>query len=259
MTMSVQQHNSTPTKRRDEEVSFESIGYAQELEELEELQAVDIEKAEKVSSHTEPAAIVVAGAVALYAACSSTLLVINKVSVHLMPDASFVLFCQFLSSGIAVRTLKFLRPDMDIELLKWEKAKPFAVATLVFYICLLSNTAALQSVNVETVIVVRSCSPIAVAALDNLALGRDLPSLKGFLSLLAIAGGALIYVLTDAGFKIEGYVWLVVYFVFIVVEMVFVKFIVDTVPMSTWTRVYYNNVLSLPMAVASAFAVGGSA
>jgi len=33
--------------------------------------------------------------------------------------------------------------------------------------------------------------------------------------------------------------------VFIVTEMVFVKFIVDTVPMSTWTRVYYNNTLYL--------------
>ena len=33
--------------------------------------------------------------------------------------------------------------------------------------------------------------------------------------------------------------------VFIVVEMVFVKFVVDTVPMSTWTRVYYNNTLRL--------------
>ena len=33
--------------------------------------------------------------------------------------------------------------------------------------------------------------------------------------------------------------------VFIVTEMVFVKFIVDTVPMSTWTRVYYNNTLCL--------------
>ena len=31
--------------------------------------------------------------------------------------------------------------------------------------------------------------------------------------------------------------------VFIVVEMVFVKFVVDTIPMSTWTRVYYNNTL----------------
>ena len=110
----------------------------------------------------------------------------------------------------------------------------------------------------------------------------------------------MIYVLSDQGFQIDGYSWLLVYFVawpdkpcgslklattslslhrrmpllmlkslslrrlrsvvatvphvfvvrclskvFIVVEMVFVKFVVDTVPMSTWTRVYYNNTLRL--------------
>mmetsp|Transcript_65757 Transcript_65757/g.140676 ORF Transcript_65757/g.140676 Transcript_65757/m.140676 type:complete len:348 (-) Transcript_65757:77-1120(-) len=204
----------------------------------------------------EPSTYVIAGAIALYAFCSSTLLVINKVSMYLIPDASFVLFCQFLASTVAVRALKCFSPDMDIELLKWEKAKPFLVATIVFYICLLSNTQALQSVNVETVIVVRSGSPIAVAALDRIALGKELPNLKGALSLLAIAGGAVVYVMADAGFQIEGYAWLVVYFVFIVVEMVFVRFVVETVPMSTWTRVYYNNTLSLPMAMLSSLLTG---
>lgn len=73
-----------------------------------------------------------------------------------------------------------------------------------------------------------------------------------------IAGGAVLYVITDKGFHVEGYAWLSFYFVSIVVEMVFVKFVVDTVKMSTWTRVYYNNTLSLPMALVSAFALGES-
>jgi GDP-mannose transporter len=65
-----------------------------------------------------------------------------------------------------------------------------------------------------------------------------------------IAGGAGIYAfLGGEGIQVDGVVWLAVYFVFIVTEMVFVKFVVDTVPMSTWTRVYYNNVLSIPMAL----------
>merc|ERR1712187_729799 len=50
--------------------------------------------------------------------------------------------------------------------------------------------------------------------------------------------------------------WLIVYFIFIVVEMVFVKFVVDTIPMSTWTRVYYNNLLSVPMGLASLVGLG---
>jgi len=194
--------------------------------------------------------------IALYAMCSSTLLIVNKVAMVEMPDPSFLLFCQFLTSSLAVRALKVAKPEMDIELLTWDKAKPFLLATMVFFMCLLSNTAALKSVNVETVIVARSCSPIAVAVLERIFLKRELPSVQGMLALLAIIGGAVIYVLSDQGFRVDGYSWLAVYFVFIVVEMVFIKFIVDTVPMSTWTRVYYNNTLSIPMAMASAIALG---
>lgn len=47
-----------------------------------------------------------------------------------------------------------------------------------------------------------------------------------------------------------------IYFVFIVLEMVFVKFVVETVPMSTWTRVYYNNALSIPLVVISSGMLG---
>jgi GDP-mannose transporter len=185
----------------------------------------------------------------LYGACSSTLLIINKLSLWVVPDASFVLLCQFVFSSLTVRVMKILWPDMDIEFLTWEKSKGFIVATLVFYACLLANTKALQSVNVETVIVARSCSPIAVSLLDHFALKRPLPSLKGFVALTSIALGAVIYVVVDEGFQVSGYAWLMLYFIFIVVEMVFVKFIVETIPMSTWTRVYYNNTLSLPMAM----------
>jgi GDP-mannose transporter len=101
------------------------------------------------------------------------------------------------------------------------------------------------------VIVVRSCSPIAVSVVEHLTLGRELPSLAGICSLLMIAGGAAIYAFGGEGIQVDGIAWLAVYFVFIVTEMVFVKFVVDTVPMSTWTRVYYNNALSIPLALLS--------
>merc|ERR1719469_1754419 len=62
---------------------------------------------------------VVVFAVLLYAACSSSLLVINKVAMHLVPDAPFILFCQFLSSAVACKLLVLVKPDIDIEGLKW--------------------------------------------------------------------------------------------------------------------------------------------
>ncbi|CAK8991588.1 GDP-fucose transporter 1 (GDP-mannose transporter GONST4) (Protein GOLGI NUCLEOTIDE SUGAR TRANSPORTER 4), partial [Durusdinium trenchii] len=198
----------------------------------------------------------VALSVVFYAACSSTLLLINKVAMHFVPDASFILFCQFLSSSLTVRVIKYTTPDADIELLRFDKARLFFLACLIFFLCLLANTAALKSVNVETVIVARAGPGGAVSVLEHYALGRSLPSIQGTLALFAIAGGAVIYVISDEGFKIEGYTWLLLYFVFIVTEMVFVKFVVDNVPMSTWTRVYYNNTLSIPMVLVSSFFMG---
>merc|ERR1712190_533766 len=103
------------------------------------------------------------GAIGLYAGCSSTLLVLNKVAMYMVPNASLLLFIQFCFVVTFCKTLKLCKPEIDLEPLKWEKVKPFAVAVFVFYICLLSNNKALKGVNVETVIVVRSCSPIAVA------------------------------------------------------------------------------------------------
>lgn len=218
-------------------------------------EAKDVPEAPKIDQTDLPMRTV-ALSVLFYAACSSTLLLINKVAMHFVPDASFILFCQFLTSSLTVRGIKCMSPDSDIELLRWEKARPFSLACLIFFLCLLANTAALKSVNVETVIVARSCAPIAVSVLEHFTLGRALPTCQGTMALLAIAGGAVIYVISDEGFKIEGYTWLLLYFVFIVTEMVFVKFIVDTVPMSTWTRVYYNNTLSIPMVVVSSFLMG---
>ena len=65
-------------------------------------------------------------------------------------------------------------------------------------------------------------------------------------SLGGIAAGASIYCHFDEGFSLEGYFWPLVYFVAICAEMVLVKHILNTVKMTTWTRVYYNNALGLP-------------
>eukprot|EP00913_Durusdinium_trenchii_P019959 g18758.t1 len=187
----------------------------------------------------------VALSVLFYAACWSTLLLINKVAMHFVPDASFILFCQFLSSSLTVRVIKCTTPDADIELLRFDKVRIFFVACLIFFLCFLANTAAMKSVNEETMIVARSCAPIAVCILEHFALGRSLPSFQGTMALLAIPGGAVLYVVSGEGFKIEGGTWLLAYFAFIVTEIVFVKFVLDTVPVSTWTCVYYYNTLQL--------------
>lgn len=48
------------------------------------------------------------------------------------------------------------------------------------------------------------------------------------------------YTLHDIHFTVVGYVWLGIWYSFAVFEMVYVKRVVDTVEMTTWSRTYYQ-------------------
>jgi len=60
------------------------------------------EKDESSAEKVKAPSLDVAWSIAAYAACSASLLVINKVAVSAIPSASFVLICQFVASVIAV-------------------------------------------------------------------------------------------------------------------------------------------------------------
>ena len=109
---------------------------------------------------------------------------------------------------------------------------------------------ALTVSNVETVLVFRSWSPIVMALLDYLFLGRTLPSARSVGGLALILAGATGYVFNDNQFLLDGlraYFWVFVYFVLLCFQMTYGKKILDSVPMkSIWGPVLYTNFLSIP-------------
>lgn len=52
--------------------------------------------------------------------------------------------------------------------------------------------------------------------------------------------GVTIYTAHDINFTVLGYVWIAIWYTFAVFEMVYVKKVVDTVQMTTWSRTYYQ-------------------
>lgn len=52
--------------------------------------------------------------------------------------------------------------------------------------------------------------------------------------------GVLWYVRSDLHFGLVPYMWLGIWYFFCIFEMILVKFVCDTVPMSSWTRTYYQ-------------------
>jgi uncharacterized membrane protein len=170
---------------------------------------------------SRPAKDYVIAAVA-YSLCAATLLVINKASVDSIPSPAIVVASQLLFSAVAVKVLVYYG-KVEAESLEIEKTKKFIGVSLLFTLCLVTNVKALKSTSVQTVIVMRACSPIFVALFDWLYLKTGFPHSTTWACLAGIAVGALIYCIFDDGFNMSSVLWPLIYFVSICSEMVFVN------------------------------------
>ena len=181
-----------------------------------------------------------------YSLCSSTLLLANKMAIEYLPYPAVVSFIQILSSTVTIFVMKTLGVSVDD--LEWTKLKAYGMYIMAFVSAIYANMQALQHSNVETVIVFRACSPIAVCAVEYMFLGRALPSLRSTLSLLAVAAGAVLYCMSDSEFNLNGlgaYYWVTIYFFLITFEMTYGKKLTSTVKMdSVWGPVFYCNLLA---------------
>ncbi|KAJ8598721.1 hypothetical protein CTAYLR_010214 [Chrysophaeum taylorii] len=199
----------------------------------------------------------VAGAVALYCVCSSSLLFLNKVAVsdlHLRPGAIVVIQVSFSTTMCFVLgALRVIEIDGVGDL---RRVRLFAAYVFGFVGSIYSSAMALRRSNVETVIVFRASTPLAVAVLDFVFLGRALPSFSSTTALGLTASSAVAYVATDAQFVVEGlegYTWAFIYWSLVCFEMTFGKHLVSkSVKTTVWESVFLTNVLALPLLVSLA-------
>ena len=125
-------------------------------------------------------------AIAAYSVCSGTLLLANKMAIEHLPRPSVVSFIQITSSAIACIIMKMV--GVKVDALEWDKLKAYSMYIVAFVSAIFANMQALQASNVETVIVFRACSPIAVSIVEYLFMGREIPSSRSILSLSMVAG-----------------------------------------------------------------------
>ena len=208
--------------------------------------AVKQESHQSEAEKKEAAAVyakIVFGIVA-YASCSSMMLIINKLAVTFLPAPSVVLFCQLLTSAVAIKAMHE-GGVVESDPLVAEKVKPFMLVAIAFLGALYTNVKTLQYANVETFIVFRSSTPIMIAFLDYVFLGRQLPNPRSWLSLMAILMGAIAYVFTDSNFEVKAYTWVAAWFIVFAFDQVYIKFAVDNVKLTPWGRSYYTNLLAV--------------
>jgi GDP-mannose transporter len=111
----------------------------------------------------------------------------------------------------------------------------------------------LEHANVETFVVVRSSSPLLVAVCEWRFMGRELPNARSTATLLLILLGALGYVRNDATLSAGAAAWSGVWMCVFVFDQLYIKFVCDSVLMSSWGRVLYSNALAIVPAILLGF------
>lgn len=187
--------------------------------------------------------------------CSSSMLIVNKLAITVYPAAGSLLLLQLLSSTIFIHAAARFG-IVQIDPVSLSHLKSYTFVSLTFLAALLSNIKVLQYANVETFIVFRASTPLAISVLDYVFLGRDLPSLKSGFSLICLFIGAMSYVRADSQFEVRAYSWVVCWFVIFSFDQIYIKHVVDTAKLSPWTSSFWTNTLAIVPAFALAVGNG---
>lgn len=180
--------------------------------------------------------------------CSATLLICNKVAVHNLAAPSFILFAQLIGTVIVVQVAAGLG-YIKVDKLERKKVTQFVPVALIFIATIFVNMKSLEYANVETFMVFRFSTPCVISIADYLFLGRQLPSKRSCLCLLALLLGAFGYAKKDSSFEVKGYSYCTLWYLIFCLDQIYLKHVINTVKMdSNWGRVYYSNLLaSIPM------------
>jgi len=183
-----------------------------------------------------------------YMACSSLMLIVNKLTVHFNQAPAFNLWCQLFSTA-AISWGMGQCGVVEVDQLETKKVKSWAFVACIFLATLYTNQKTLQYCNVETFIVFRASTPLIISIGDWAFLERELPKWRSFLCLIGLLFGATCYVMSDHQFEIKGYFWVAMWYFIFSVDQLYIKHVFEKVPMKgAWGRVFYQNLLaSIPL------------
>lgn len=140
----------------------------------------------------------------VYSITSGTMLLLNKLAVHHLPYPSLVSSMQIASTLLIVYGANLLGL-LEVDKIVWKNVVPYCAFVTTFCLGILCNMHSLETSNVETVIVFRGLTPVGVAFLDSLFLGRELPGLRSWIALSLIVFGTYTYASFDEKFQTQGY------------------------------------------------------
>jgi hypothetical protein len=183
------------------------------------------------------------GLVIAYAACSASMLLVNKWALLHFPLPASLTFLQ-LASTAAVVVLVQLAGMVTIDEVSWAQVWAFMPVPMLFALALYSSTQLLHNSDAGLQILIRTTTPALVCVGDYLFMGYDLPSMRSMAALVGLMVGAAFYFRIETAISSSAIFWGCFYLVSISVEMVCVKSVLNHVRMGTWTRVLINNLIT---------------
>ena len=201
--------------------------------------------------------------VSFYCMCSGGMLVLNKLAVHHVGAPAFVTLSQFVATAAFVAA-GWMCGAISLDATRWQRLRHFVLYVLAFSAGTWANMRVLMTVNVETIIVFRSCAPLCMSVMDYVFYQRALPSRRSAVAMLLIVAGATIYVSVDrsakkargdasaaddlgggGGAASDAYFWIGVWFSLLIFQLTYGKQLVTGLGLkSIWSPVLYTNALA---------------
>ena len=174
-----------------------------------------------------------------FAATSSTMLIANKMTVHFLPSASFILFLQVCFTAVMIAFLSCIGL-VELSFAKRDAMRFFPVAVGILS-CMYFNMRVLEHSNVETFIVFRSTTPFVIGTLEWLLLDRLFPKAQSLVAMFVVTCGCVAYAMLDASFRVDAYLWVAGWYAVFCFDQLYIKHAVDTSEIENWTRVFLAN------------------
>lgn len=193
----------------------------------------------------------------LYSLMSSSMLLVNKAALMSFPYSNTILLLQLATAALLSWGLGRLHClGVEVDALDQSKIMSTLPLTSSFFLVLLTSMHALHHVNVDTMIVLKTCTPITVAVGEWLFVNTALPSARTWVSLaVVIISSAAAFSMQMAAITAIGALWLVLWFFSVTFYMVYSAHYVLTVKLTTMGRVFYENLFSclfcIPLALAT--------
>jgi hypothetical protein len=202
-----------------------------------------------------------------YSACSSVMLVVNKLALTQLPFPTILTGAQLFLCAIIVLTMSQLG-IVSFQNVSFENSRPFLSYCSVFTFGIYSNMQVLERSSLGLVIATRSCLPMFVCTIEVVVMGAKPPSGTSMCSLLGVALLTGVYIYVDHGLRVEDrmqLLWLSVWLSTLTYQvrcvrsarigllsnlqqqqMTYGKKMTQTHQMSNWERVFLTNAISLP-------------